>query len=96
MGTDPRGRELSWPRAGGRLRPMTQDEKDGGQEQLVVELNSGRIYFAPRQTVERLFRLRPDHAAAMVASVSPLREALDPSGLPQEASEGGGLGEFGQ
>lgn len=91
MGTDPRGRELSWPRAGGRLRPMTQDEKDGGQEQLVVELNSGRRYFVPR-----LFRLRPDHAAAMVASVSPLREALDPSGLPQEASEGGGLGEFGQ
>lgn len=64
---------------------MRQENQIGGQEQVVVELNSGRSYFVPRKAVERLFLLCPDQAAAVVASVSPLRAPLDPSGLPSEA-----------
>ena len=64
---------------------MNLDPKQDGQEQVVVELNSGRSYFVPREAVERLFLLCPDQAAALVARVSPLRTPLDPSGLPSEA-----------
>ena len=53
---------------------MSQDYKAGSQEQVVVELNSGRSYFVPRETVERLFLICPDQAAALVARVSTLRE----------------------
>ena len=67
---------------------MRQENQIAGQEQVVVELNSGRSYFIPREAVERLFLLCPDQAAAVVASVSPLRAPLDPSGLPSEAGEG--------
>ena len=67
---------------------MKLDPKQNGQEQVVVELNSGRSYFVPREAVERLFLLCPDQAAAVVASVSPLRASLDPSGLPSEAGAG--------
>ena len=68
---------------------MSQDYKAGSQEQVVVELNSGRSYFVPRETVERLFLLCPSQTAALVARVSTLREPLDPSGLPSEAGGGG-------
>lgn len=71
---------------------MSQDYKAGSQEQVVVELNSGRSYFVPREAVERLFLLCPDQTAALVARVSTLREPLDPSGLPSEA---GGVGAWG-
>ena len=71
---------------------MNLDPKQDGQEQVVVELNSGRSYFVPREAVERLFLICPDQAAALVASVSPLRTPLDPSGLPSEAACGGGGG----
>jgi hypothetical protein len=69
---------------------MNLDPKQDGQEQVVVELNSGRSYFVPREAVERLFRFCPAGAAALVARVSTLREPLDPSGLPSEAGLGGG------
>ncbi len=71
---------------------MSQDYKADSQEQVVVELNSGRSYFVPRETVERLFLIFPDQAAALVARVSTLREPFDPSGLPSEAACGGGEG----
>ena len=71
---------------------MRQENQIAGQEQVVVELNSGRSYFVPREAVERLFLLCPDQAAAVVASVSPLRAPLDPSGLPSEAGEGAAWG----
>ena len=71
---------------------MRQENQIAGQEQVVVELNSGRSYFVPREAVERLFLLCPDQAAAVVASVSPLRAPLDPSGLPSEAREGAAWG----
>ena len=71
---------------------MSQDYKASSQEQVVVELNSGRSYFVPREAVERLFLLCPDQAAALVARVSTLREPLDPSALPSEAACGGGRG----
>jgi len=71
---------------------MSQDYKAGRQEQVVVELNSGRSYFVPRETVERLFLICPDQAAALVARVSTLREPFDPSGLPSEAGGGAGWG----
>jgi hypothetical protein len=38
---------------------MKLDPKQDGQEQVVVELNSGRSYFVPREAVERLFRFCP-------------------------------------
>ena len=65
---------------------MNLDPKQDGQEQVVVELNSGRSYFVPREAVERLFLLCPDQAAALVARVSPLRTPLDPSGCPSETA----------
>ena len=34
--------------------PMKFDPKQDGQEQVAVELNSGRSYFVPREAVERL------------------------------------------
>ena len=71
---------------------MSQDYKASSQEQVVVELNSGRSYFVPREAVERLFLLCPAQAAALVARVSTLREPLDPSALPSEAACGGGVG----
>ena len=71
---------------------MNLDPKQDGQEQVVVELNSGRRYFVPRETVERLFLIFPDQAAALVARVSTLREPLDPSGLPSEAGGVAGWG----
>ena len=71
---------------------MSQDYKASGQEQVVVELNSGRSYFVPREAVERLFLLCPHKTAALVARVSTLREPLDPSALPSEAACGGGVG----
>ena len=64
---------------------MKNEGKAGSHEQGVVELNSGRRYFVPREAVERLFLICPAQAAALVARVSPLREPLDPSGLPSEA-----------
>ena len=69
---------------------MKFDPKQDGQEQVAVELNSGRSYFVPREAVERLFRFCPAGAAALVARDSTLREPFDPSGLPSEArrSEG--------
>ena len=70
---------------------MSQDYKAGRQEQVVVELNSGRSYFVPREAVERLFLICPDQAAALIARVSTLREPLDPSGLPSEEGGGGSL-----
>jgi hypothetical protein len=71
---------------------MKLDPKQDGQEQVVVELNSGRRYFVPREAVERLFLLCPGQTAALVARVSTLREPLDPSGCPSEAACGGGWG----
>ena len=71
---------------------MKLDPKQDGQEQVVVELNSGRRYFVPREAVERLFLLCPGQTAALVARVSTLREPLDPSALPSEAACGGGGG----
>lgn len=71
---------------------MRQENQIAGQEQVVVQLNSGRSYFVPREAVERLFLLCPDQAAAVVASVSPLRASLDPSGLPSEAGGGASWG----
>ena len=71
---------------------MKFDPEQDGHEQVVVELNSGRSYFVPREAVERLFRFCPAGAAALVARVSTLREPLDPSGLPSEAGLGGGVG----
>ena len=71
---------------------MSQDYKASSQEQVVVELNSGRSYFVPREAVERLFLLCPEQTAALVARVSTLREPLDPSALPSEAACGGGRG----
>ena len=71
---------------------MNLDPKQDDQEQVVVELNSGRSYFVPREAVERLFLICPDQAAALVARVSTLREPLDPSGLPSEAGEKQGEG----
>ena len=71
---------------------MNLDQRQDGQEQVVVELNSGRSYFVPREAVERLFLLCPSQAAALVARVSTLREPLDPSALPSEAACGGGVG----
>ncbi len=71
---------------------MKLDPKQDGQEQVVVELNSGRRYFVPREAVERLFLLCPGQTAALVARVSTLRESLDPSGCPSEAAYGGGWG----
>ena len=66
-------------------RGQVCDPEQDGHEQVVVELNSGRSYFVPREAVERLFRFCPAGAAALVARVSTLREPLDPSGLPSEA-----------
>ena len=71
---------------------MRQENQIAGQEQVVVQLNSGRSYFVPREAVERLFRFFPAGAAALVARVSTLREPLDPSRLPSEAGLGGGRG----
>ena len=73
---------------------MSQDYKAGSQGQVVVELNSGRSYFVPREAVERLFLICPDQAAALVARVSTLREPLDPSGLPSEAGGRRGRGGY--
>ena len=75
---------------------MNLDPKQDGQEHVVVELNSGRSYFVPREAVERLFLLCPSQTAALVARVSTLREPLDPSALPPEAACGGGRGGFSQ
>ena len=52
--------------------PMKLDPKQDGQEQLVVELNSGRSYFVPREAVEHLFRFCPAGASALVARVTPV------------------------
>ena len=68
---------------------MNLEPKQDGQEQVVVELNSGRSYFVPRETVEHLFLLCPDQTAALVARVSTLHTPLDPSGLPSGAGEDG-------
>jgi hypothetical protein len=51
---------------------MKLDPKQDGQEQVVVELNSGRSYFVPREAVERLFRFCPAGASALVARVTPV------------------------
>lgn len=89
LGSRPQGGRIDGGREAEHDRdPMRQENQIAGQEQLVVELNSGRSYFVPREAVERLFLLCPDQAAAVVACVSPLRAPLDPSGLPSEAGEG--------
>jgi hypothetical protein len=89
----PQGEGVEWIAGRGQVcDPMKLDPKQDGQEQVVVELNSGRSYFVPREAFERLFRFCPAGAAALVARVSTLREPLDPFRLPSEAGLGGGVG----
>lgn len=85
LGDKPQGGGVEQIAPRGRFAPMSPDQRQDGQEQVVVESNSGRRYFVPRETVERLFRLCPSQAAALVARVSTLREPLEPPGCPSEA-----------
>lgn len=92
LGDKPQGGGVEQIAPRGRFAPMSPDQRQDGQEQVVVESNSGRRYFVPRETVERLFRLCPSQAAALVARVSTLREPLEPPGCPSGAFSDRGRG----